>query len=115
MAGDRGGYVIKVDGLPSSENASTFASHEHGALVSFFLSHNWPGTGPKLHQHPYEETFVVEEGDALFTVGERTIEATGGTSLSSRPGFHTSSSAARRRIARSGIHPVARMEAEWLE
>jgi quercetin dioxygenase-like cupin family protein len=61
---------VKVDELPSGETASTFDGHEHGAQVSVFLSRNPPGTGPKLHRHPYEETFIVEEGDVLFTVGE---------------------------------------------
>jgi hypothetical protein len=34
------GYVINVDKLPRGENASTFDGHQHGAQVSFFLSHN---------------------------------------------------------------------------
>jgi quercetin dioxygenase-like cupin family protein len=55
-----------------------FDGHEHGARVSFFLSHNKPGTGPALHRHPYEETFIVEEGEVIFTVGESTIEARAG-------------------------------------
>ena len=67
--------LSRVDDLPSSEDAAVFHGHEHGAGVSFFLSHNRRGTGPKLHRHPYEETFVVEVGDVLFTVGEETIEA----------------------------------------
>ena len=37
-----------------------------------------PGSGPKLHRHPYEEVFVVQEGSATFTVGEATIEVSGG-------------------------------------
>ncbi len=37
-----------------------------------------PGTGPKLHIHPYDEIFVVQQGRALFTVGERQIEADAG-------------------------------------
>ena len=34
-----------------------------------------PGQGPRLHTHPYPETFVIQEGRALFTVGDREIEA----------------------------------------
>ena len=37
-----------------------------------------PGGGPKLHRHPYEEVFVVQEGTATFTAGEEVIEARGG-------------------------------------
>jgi mannose-6-phosphate isomerase-like protein (cupin superfamily) len=34
-----------------------------------------PGVGPTLHVHPYDEVFVIREGRALFTVGDRKIEA----------------------------------------
>jgi mannose-6-phosphate isomerase-like protein (cupin superfamily) len=33
-----------------------------------------PAGGPKLHRHPEEEVFVVQEGHATFTAGEKTIE-----------------------------------------
>jgi len=115
MIRDREGYVIRVDELPGGENASTFDGHEHGAQVSFFLSHDRPGTGPKLHRHPYEETFVVQEGDVVFTVGETTIEASGGDIVvvpAGAPHKFVSRGATHRQFS---IHPVARMETEWLE
>jgi mannose-6-phosphate isomerase-like protein (cupin superfamily) len=31
-----------------------------------------------LHRHPYAEVFLVQEGNATFTVGEDTIDVTGG-------------------------------------
>ena len=37
-----------------------------------------PGGGSRLHRHPYEEVFVVQEGSATFTAGDDVIEATGG-------------------------------------
>ncbi|WP_423069307.1 cupin domain-containing protein [Devosia sp. CN2-171] len=37
-----------------------------------------PGHGPRLHTHPYPETFVIEEGRAVFTVGEEEVEAGSG-------------------------------------
>lgn len=33
------------------------------------------GVGPKWHIHPYDEVFVIREGRALFTVGDRKLEA----------------------------------------
>jgi quercetin dioxygenase-like cupin family protein len=115
MTSDREGSVIKVDELPSGENASIFNGHEHGATVSFFLSHNRPGTGPQLHRHPYEETFIVEEGEVLFTVGESTIEARAGDIVvvpPETPHKFVSQAATHRQVS---IHPVARMQTEWLE
>lgn len=31
------------------------------------------GEGPRLHKHPYPETFVIRRGSALFTIGEDEI------------------------------------------
>jgi quercetin dioxygenase-like cupin family protein len=109
--------VIKVEELPggAEKNSSTFNGHEHGAGVSFFLSHNKPGTGPKLHQHPYEETFIVQEGDVLFTLGDAEIEAGPGDIVivpANTPHKFLSRGPTHRQIS---IHPVARMETEWLE
>jgi mannose-6-phosphate isomerase-like protein (cupin superfamily) len=115
MTTDQDGPVIKVDELSSGECSSIFNGHEHGAQVSFFLSHNKPGTGPRLHRHPYEETFIVQEGDVLFTVGDRTIEAGPGDIVvvpARTPHKFVSRGATHRQIS---IHPVARMETEWLE
>ena len=115
MTADRGDEVIRIDELPSGENASLFDGHAHGAQVSFFLSSNAPGTGPKLHRHPYEETFIVEDGDVLFTVGESTIEAGAGDIVvvpAGSPHKFVSRGETHRQVS---IHPVARMETEWLE
>jgi mannose-6-phosphate isomerase-like protein (cupin superfamily) len=92
MSSDRNEYVLKVNRLPAGENASTFDGHEHGASVSFFLSRNLPGSGPDLHRHPYEETFIIEDGNVRFTVGEETVEATAGDIVVVPPGRRTSSS-----------------------
>jgi mannose-6-phosphate isomerase-like protein (cupin superfamily) len=37
-----------------------------------------PGRGPKLHEHPYEEVFIVQEGTVTFTAGDDLVEAKGG-------------------------------------
>src|SRR5690606_41987401 len=39
------------------------------------------GIGPRLHRHPYDETFVVYEGAARFTVGDDIAEVTAGQIL----------------------------------
>lgn len=40
-----------------------------------------PGRGPRLHRHPYVETFVIHHGRALFTVGEEQVVGVGGQIL----------------------------------
>ncbi|WP_136056932.1 cupin domain-containing protein [Microbacterium sp. K24] len=40
-----------------------------------------PGRGPRLHRHPYAETFVIHHGRALFTVGDEQVVGVGGQIL----------------------------------
>lgn len=40
-----------------------------------------PGAGPKLHIHPYDEVFVVQEGRARFFVGDSVIDAAAGETV----------------------------------
>ena len=40
-----------------------------------------PGVGPRLHVHPYDETFIVIEGRARFFIGEAIIDAAAGDVL----------------------------------
>lgn len=36
------------------------------------------GAGPRLHVHPYDETFILIEGRARFFVGDVTLDASAG-------------------------------------
>src|SRR5829696_2357787 len=72
-------HTIDKEELPHGTIAHKFEGYRYGdANVSFFLVDSPPGSGPELHKHPYEEVLVVQEGDATFTVGDVTIEVTGG-------------------------------------
>lgn len=116
MTSDRSGYVINIERLPGSENASRFDDHEHGASISFFINRHRPGTGPDLHSHPYEETFIVLDGQVRFTLGEETLEATAGQ-IVVVPAWtpHKFVSTGAGRLRQISIHPAVRMETEWLE
>ena len=46
--------------------------------MSFFIGTFPPGTGPGLHRHPYDETFIVEAGSATFTIADETVELAAG-------------------------------------
>lgn len=48
-----------------------------GVSVMFYTTEK-VGHGPPLHQHPYEEIFIVRQGRALFTVGDEQLEAVAG-------------------------------------
>jgi mannose-6-phosphate isomerase-like protein (cupin superfamily) len=63
---------------PTKEGAwrgSLFGEVIGGPVTVLAYGNDTPGQGPKLHVHPYDETFVVIEGRARFFVGEDVIEA----------------------------------------
>jgi mannose-6-phosphate isomerase-like protein (cupin superfamily) len=71
--------IISQHELPLDGFAREFEGHGYGGTsVSFIIVEARPGAGPKLHSHPYEEIFIVQEGTATFTVGDATIEAAAG-------------------------------------
>jgi mannose-6-phosphate isomerase-like protein (cupin superfamily) len=56
-----------------------FQGKDYGGVpLSFFWMQLPPDEGPSLHSHPYDEIFVILEGQATFTVGESTVEVTAG-------------------------------------
>jgi mannose-6-phosphate isomerase-like protein (cupin superfamily) len=63
-----------------------FEGRTYGSAVSVIISHSErDGSGPRLHQHPYAETFVIRSGRALFRVGDDEIVAVGGQILVAPP------------------------------
>lgn len=116
MNRDVSDHAIDVDRLPGGENAVRFDGHAHGAGVSFFITRNKPGTGPDLHRHPYEETFIVQGGEARFTVGGSTFDATAGQIVIAPANTpHKFVNTGTTPLRQINIHPVPRMETEWLE
>jgi quercetin dioxygenase-like cupin family protein len=107
--------VVRIESLPDSGSSHRFDGSEHCAPVSFFLTHSEPGDGPDLHTHPYTETFIIEEGEATFTVGDDTVVARAGDIVVAPPNtphaFVNSGSGLLRSV---NIHPVAEMETVWL-
>lgn len=109
--------VINKDELPHSATAHTFEGYRYGdANVSFFLTDAPPGSGPRLHTHPYAEVFVVQEGQATFTVGGATIEATADHLVVVPAGVpHKFVNSGTGRLRQISIHTSERMVTEWLE
>ncbi len=71
--------IIDKEELPCDEYTWEFQGYRYSdTSVSFIIVEAQPGEGPKLHSHPYEEVFIVQEGQATFTVGESTIEVIAG-------------------------------------
>ena len=109
--------VIGNDELPNNGSVHRFEGYLYGDVdISFFLSDTAPGKGPDLHKHPYEEIFVVQEGELTFTVGEDTIEVTGGQIVIAPAGApHKFVNSGTGRVRHIDIHTSRRMITDWLE
>ncbi len=52
----------------------TFVGADFGDLpISFIMVDSAPGNGPDLYVHPYQEVFVIQSGEATFTIVTRWI------------------------------------------
>jgi mannose-6-phosphate isomerase-like protein (cupin superfamily) len=109
--------IIAQEALSHSATSCRFEGAQYGEVaVSFFLTDAPPGTGPKLHTHPYAEVFVVQEGEVIFTVGEETIPAVSGQIVIVPPCTpHKFVNAGTERARHIDIHASGWMETAWLE
>jgi mannose-6-phosphate isomerase-like protein (cupin superfamily) len=63
--------VTAFGDLPWSNIAREFVGADHdGEGVCILLVDAPPGRGPRLHRHPYDEIFLVQEGRATFFLEE---------------------------------------------
>lgn len=93
-----------------------FRGGEHEAGVCVFVVDFAPGDGPRLHRHPYEEVFVVHQGQATFTAGGETLEAGIGQVVVVPAGVpHRFVNGGQEHLRLTSIHPRPHTEAEWLE
>ena len=108
--------VIDMADPTRGDDPNEFQGYHHDACVSFIVVDASPGGGPKLHRHPYEEVFVVQEGTATFTAGEEVIEARGGQVVMVPAGVpHKFVNTGAGRLRQIDIHASERFVTEWLE
>ena len=98
------------------DDANEVQGHNHNATVSIIVIDAPPGSGPKLHRHPYEEVFVIQQGSVTFTAGDETIEATGGQVVVVPAGAaHKFTNSGTGRLRQVDMHASERFVTEWLE
>ena len=106
---------IPISDLPG-DLTGRFEGREHGSSVSFYVGSFPDGTGPRLHRHPYDETFIIEEGSATFTVAEETLEVDAGhVVIVPAETAHKFVSSAADGLRMVSITPSDHMVQEWLE
>ena len=89
---------------------------DHGASISLILDESDPGGGPRLHRHPYDETWVVIEGTLTFQSGDERIGSGPGDIVIVPPDIphrFTNDGPGRSRLVCIHAHPT--FETEWLE
>jgi mannose-6-phosphate isomerase-like protein (cupin superfamily) len=108
--------ILDKADLAYGETSYKFEGQHHDAGVSFIVIDAPPGSDPKLHKHPYEEVFVVQEGAVTFTAGEDVIEASTGQVVVVPTGVpHKFVNSGAGRLRQSDIHASKRFVTEWLE
>lgn len=86
------------------------------AGVSLIFVSAEAGDGPRLHSHPYAETFIIRGGRGLYTIGDRTIVAEAGQILVVPAGVpHKFNSLGPGRLEAIDIHASERFITDWLE
>ena len=103
--------------IPASEvPTGNIKGIDHGATISLILDHSQPGEGPRLHRHPYDETWVVIDGNLIFQSGDERFKAGSGDIVIVPPGApHKFVNDGPGRSNMVCIHANETMVTEWLE
>jgi quercetin dioxygenase-like cupin family protein len=108
--------LIEPAEIRLSPTASRLEGHAFGVPISLFLIDNPPGKGPELHFHPYAETFVIQAGEATFTVDGETIVGRPGDVVIVAPETpHRFVSSGDENLRLVAIHAAAEMVQTWVE
>lgn len=108
--------IVDVSDPGYGDDTNEVQGHNHNVAVSIIVVDAPPGGGPKLHKHPYEEVFVIQEGTATFTAGEETIKAKAGKVVIVPSGIpHKFVNTGEGRLRQVDIHASDRFITEWLE
>jgi mannose-6-phosphate isomerase-like protein (cupin superfamily) len=108
--------IPKIE-LPLSDSSYELEGYLHGDVpVCLIFFDGPPGSGPRLHRHPYAEVFIVQEGKSTFTVGDDSFVVTAGQIAIAPPNQpHKFVNSGQGRLRQLDIHCNAKFITEWLE
>lgn len=109
--------VIERNDLPHDLGTSEFEGYLYSNTeVSFIWVDMPPGGSVRLHQHPYKEIFIVQEGVSTFVVGSAIVEACAGQIVIVPANVpHKFTNATEAALRQVDIHESKRFITEWLE
>ena len=109
-------HFLPASDRPTGKRTIRFEGAEYGTPISFFAVNTEPGGGPRLHRHPYVETWIVNRGRASFVAGDQTFEAGPGDIAVVPAGVaHKFTALAPERLEMTCIHAAGAMEQVDLE
>jgi quercetin dioxygenase-like cupin family protein len=109
--------VSRADGRDDGEDwTENFQQLPGNAGVSIILeSTSQPGVGPRLHKHPYAETFIIRRGSATFTIGPSQVTGRAGQVLVAPAETPHKFSTGPDGYEAVHIHASPRFVTDWLE
>ncbi len=109
--------ILNRSNLDSTDIGWEFQGKQYdNTPFTFIIVEAPPGTGPRLHSHSYQEVFIIQAGQATFTVGAETFEVVEGQIVVAPADvphkFINSGSGVLRQV---DIHASPRFITKWLE
>ena len=109
--------LLNREELPRDGNAYEFQGYQYlDSEISFIWVDMPPGGEIRLHKHPYQEIFIVQEGVSTFTVGTSTLEAHAGQVIivpAEVP--HKFMNTGEQQLKQIDIHVNKQFITDWLE
>jgi quercetin dioxygenase-like cupin family protein len=109
--------IIDIASLrPTSGGSPRFEGGNYGVNVSFFVVNCPTGKGADKHCHPYEETFVILEGDIETIVdGKMQMIKAGNIVVIPANTWHEFKNRSSQNALMVNIHPVPKMiQEDWV-
>ena len=108
--------ILNREDLQQGDGTQELQGYTVDANVCVILVDMQPGEGVRLHSHPYEEVFVVQEGQATYTVGAQTLEVKAGQIVIVPPAVpHKFVNSGTSPLRQVDIHVSPRFQTDWLE
>jgi mannose-6-phosphate isomerase-like protein (cupin superfamily) len=104
-------FLSNLSDIRLGETGHIFEGFEFGDVnISFFFTDAEPGQGPALHYHPYEEVFVILDGQATFTIdGETLVAHKGDILLAPAYAHHKFVNSGQGQLSTINVHPSDRI------
>lgn len=109
--------VLSRDILPRDGDTYEFEGLQYqDTEVSFIWVDLPPGHAIKLHKHPYKEIFIIQEGNASFTIDSAALEAHAGQIVIVPAGIpHKFINMGDKQLRQIDIHVNRKIITYWLE